>query len=152
MDLAASEGVVWIAAWNLGGLGSSGVLQRTNAESMRSTGNLTVKGTAALAVAVTDQAVWFLAGRKGLLRVDPDTLRIEERISVPARSTDVVAGEGHVWTISNLGTAIQVEPESNKVVGPPIRVGGCPVVQQISNEGQRKCVQVRVRVTNETVP
>ena len=92
----------------------SGVLARRDPRTLRVT--RTAKfGVLSQKPAVAFGSVW-LASRGGVLRVDPDTLRVVARI--PARSLTIAIGEGSVWAFDPAHLVVRkIDPRTNRVVG-----------------------------------
>jgi DNA-binding beta-propeller fold protein YncE len=84
-------------------------------------------GAGGSAIVADSAAVWVANSSAGqLLRVDPRSDRVVDRIEVRA-SNDVAlaAGGGAVWWIDkDRGTATRIDTEDNEVVGSPLELGG----------------------------
>ena len=75
-------------------------------------------GAGPLAVAVGDSSVWVITSRGNLLRIDPRTLNIVDRIPMSAeRPTLLAVGAGSVWTANHTDYSVsQIDPRTDKIV------------------------------------
>jgi streptogramin lyase len=70
-------------------------------------GSLEVTGC----MAATPEAIWVRATDPFLVRIDPATGNVIETIDVPRGSDDVAVAFGSVWTTSEHGQVLRLDPE-----------------------------------------
>jgi YVTN family beta-propeller protein len=121
-DVAVGEGSVWVVGSDL-----DPRLWRIDPGSGRVTG----VGRLPLAprrVAVTDGGVWITGEiRDVVLRVDPQTMHVVDRIPVGHGGSTIAAGAGSVWVANAFdGTISRIDPREDRVAG-TIHVGDSPV-------------------------
>jgi DNA-binding SARP family transcriptional activator/DNA-binding beta-propeller fold protein YncE len=116
--IAYGYGSAWIGTYDV--RHSTAWLSRVRPGSDRpvSLGLETGDGAGPLAVAVGDGSIWVLTSRGSLLRIDPRTLSIADRIPMSAeRPTLLAVGAGSVWTANHTGYSVsQIDPRTNKIV------------------------------------
>jgi DNA-binding SARP family transcriptional activator/ABC-type transport system substrate-binding protein/streptogramin lyase len=83
---------------------------------------LPTNGGGAGGVSVGAGSVWLALGDAGVLRVDPETGRVERRWRVPD-ATDVQFADGRAWLVSGRdGVVRRVDPAANQITG-SVRLG-----------------------------
>jgi peptide/nickel transport system substrate-binding protein len=84
-------------------------------------------GSAPAALAAGDDAIWVAnTGEHSVSRLDWDTLRVRQTISVGSAPSGLAIGRGAVWVANGLdGTLSRIDPQTNKVVQ-TIGVGNGP--------------------------
>jgi DNA-binding beta-propeller fold protein YncE len=119
-DVAVGEGGVWA-------IGSS--LWRIDPVGNRVAGTIRVPlgGGDVRSVAAGEGGVWITDNSTGVVtRVDPRTGKVVANIRVaPAKSgapLGVAVGEGEVWAETYSGTALRIDPSTNRVLGRPVTV------------------------------
>src|SRR5262249_33551326 len=70
-------------------------------------------------ITISGDSVWLVTdGRSTLARVDPNTLRISQRITVPRGSFNPLYSDGLVWVTRSIGAQITfVDADKGTVVG-----------------------------------
>lgn len=79
-------------------------------------------------VAAGANAIWVTSSQdNSVSRIDAEPHQLRQTIEVGNGPTGVAFGAGQVWVANSLdGTVSRVDPDSNAVVGTPIRVGNDP--------------------------
>jgi DNA-binding beta-propeller fold protein YncE len=63
-----------------------------------------------------------------VMRLDPDTGKVLNRIQVGKKSKEMVAAGGYLWVVNETsGNVVRIDPKRAEVVGKPIKVGKTPV-------------------------
>jgi protein kinase-like protein len=120
VGLTTGHGAVWVLEE------SGAMLRRVSPRVLNTIADIPV-GTGSTAVVADSAAVWVANGDTGrLLRIDPSSNHIVDRIAVRAsHSVSLAAGGGAIWWIDkNRGTATRIDVERNRVVGSALRLGG----------------------------
>jgi DNA-binding beta-propeller fold protein YncE len=75
-------------------------------------------GWGPLDIAVGAGSVWVLTSADTVIRIDPETRRVLERIPMPAEQPALLAvGAGAVWTANAADSSLsEIDPRSNRVV------------------------------------
>jgi DNA-binding beta-propeller fold protein YncE len=126
VDVAAANGAVWV-------LGCRAVT-RISAESDRVVATVRVPGDACVCggeVAAAAGSVWVAAGSVGgVYRINPVSDRVVARVHIPWVARGVGLGGGRVWVTviprSGPGELVQIDPRTDQLVGPPVKVGPGP--------------------------
>ena len=125
LSLTAGYGAVWI----IGG----GVIYRVDLATAKTVATIPAPGTGGepSGIATGAGAVWVTRpGRHpGVYRIDPRTNRVTSFIGLPPTPTAITVAHGLVWvTVAREGPGIvvRIDPRTNHVSGPPIRVGTGP--------------------------
>ena len=63
-----------------------------------------------------------------VMRLDPKTGQVRDRIRVGQKSKEMVAAGGFLWVVNETsGNVVRIDPDKAEVVGNPIKVGKTPV-------------------------
>jgi serine/threonine-protein kinase len=116
--IAFGYGSAWIGTFDLSE--SSAWLTRVRAGSGRESVPVEAgDGWGPLAIATGEGSVWVLTSAGTLVRMDPETARVLDRIqTIAAREPEFVAvGAGYVWTANHGEFSVsQIDPQTDKVV------------------------------------
>lgn len=119
-DLAVGEGGVWLSD-------SGGTVLRFDPQTGRVTKTVEIDSMIG-GLAVGAGSIWVAMGTEGdgVARIDPETGdQSSVRLLESSYPEGVAFGEGSVWATSgNRGTLTRIDPESLKVVGEPLVLGG----------------------------
>jgi streptogramin lyase len=121
VDLAASDGALWV----------SGVeaVSRLDPVTGRVVARISTPGKAVYSsIAAGEGSIWATAGAT-VYRIDPSTDRVAATIHVGGSVLGIAAGAGRVWVTRPMegpGEVIRIDPQTNRVAGPPIKVGPGP--------------------------
>src|SRR5262245_53278067 len=125
LSLTTGYGAVWI----IGG----GVIYRVDPVTARTVATIPALGTGGKpsGIAAGAGAVWATSAgdRPGVYRIDPRTSRVTSFVRLPPTPTGITVAHGRVWvTVAKEGPGIVVgiDPRTNRVSGPAIRVGAGP--------------------------
>jgi DNA-binding beta-propeller fold protein YncE len=139
-DLAASDGALWV-------LGSR-LVTRLDAATGRVIARIRTPATGDDShIAAGDGSVWItsgleLGGEGIVYRIDPSTDRVVAAIRVGGIVLGIALGAGRVWVArpsQGPGEVIRIDPRTNRVDGPPIKVAPGP--EQVAFGGGAVWVQ-----------
>jgi DNA-binding SARP family transcriptional activator/DNA-binding beta-propeller fold protein YncE len=132
-DVAVGAGAVWVVD------GHRGVLQRIQPGYANVTDRIALRrpaGTRAppadrfavdpSSVAVGGGSVWVTDGSRRLLRVDPASARVVDRVDARRPLTGVAVGAGAVWAIASPAAVLRIDPASARVTDRIAIVGRAP--------------------------
>lgn len=125
-DLATSGGALWVAGFQ--------AVSRLDPVTGRVVARIRIPGVANdRSIAVGDGSIWITSGITtvpgGVYRIDPSTDRVVAIIHVGGTVLGIAVGAGRVWVTrptQTLGEVIRIDPQTNRVTGPPINVGRGP--------------------------
>ena len=125
LDLAASDGAVWVA--------EPGAVVRVDARSGRVVARMRTPAVGDDGhIAVGVGGVWVTTGLEGggtVYRIDPSTDRVVATIRVGGVAIGVTVGAGRVWVTrpsQGPGDVVRIDPTSDRVAEPAIQVGSGP--------------------------
>jgi sugar lactone lactonase YvrE len=122
-DLAASDGALWVSG--------SRVVTRLDAATGRIVARIRTPRTGDFShIAGGAGSIWATADRGTVYRIDPSTERVTATIHVGGVVLGIAVGAGRVWVTrlsQGPGEVIRIDPRTNRVAGPPIKVGPGPV-------------------------
>lgn len=119
--VAAGYGGVWVVG--------IGVIYRVDPATGKTVAGIPAPGAndKLSGIAVGAGAVWVTASpRFGVYRIDPRRDRVTAFIRLPPVPTGITVAYGRVWVTepkAGPGTVVRIDPQTNRVTGPPIRVG-----------------------------
>jgi DNA-binding beta-propeller fold protein YncE len=123
--LTTGYGAVWIIG--------PGVIYRVDPGTARTVATIPAPGTSGKGnqLATGAGAVWATGagGHPGVYRIDPQTNRVTSFIRLQPTPSGITVAHGRVWvTVAKQGPGIvvRIDPRTNRVSGPPIRVGAGP--------------------------
>ncbi len=116
-----NDGALWVSGF--------GVLSRVDPATGRVVARIrTPRAGDYSEIAVGDASVWLTAART-VYRVDPSTDQLVASIHFRGSVQGIAVGAGRVW-VTRLthgpGDLLQIDPDTNRVTGPPITVGPGP--------------------------
>jgi DNA-binding beta-propeller fold protein YncE len=125
LSLTTGYGAVWIIG--------PGVIDRVDPATARIVATIPASGTGGQpsGIATGAGAVWATSpGRHdGVYRIDPRANRVTSFIRLPPTPTAITVAYGRVWVTEaeeGPGIVVRIDPRTNHVSGPPIRVGAGP--------------------------
>jgi hypothetical protein len=126
LSLTTGYGAVWIAG--------PGVIYRVDPATARTVATIPAPETGGKppsSITTGAGAVWATSpGRHpGVYRIDPRANRVTSFIRLPPTPTGITVAHGRVWvTVAKEGPGIvvRIDPRTNGISGPPIRVGAGP--------------------------
>ena len=125
LSLTTGYGAVWIIGPD--------VIHRVDPASARTVATIPAPGTSGKGsqIATGAGAVWVTSagGRPGVYRIDPRTNRVTSFIRLPPTPGAITVAHGRVWVAEaeeGPGIVVRIDPRTNHVSGPPIRVGTGP--------------------------
>jgi DNA-binding beta-propeller fold protein YncE len=125
LSLTTGYGAVWIIG--------PGVIYRVDPATAKTVATIPAPETGGKpgGIATGAGAVWATsAGRHpGVYRIDPRTNRVTSFIHLPPTPTGITVAHGRVWVTEvkeGPGIVVRLDPQTNRVSGPPIRVGAGP--------------------------
>jgi serine/threonine protein kinase len=118
VSFALGEGALWGLWGGLDRINHGGQVEK----------RITKKLLETFAVAAGEGAVWVLDGAlRSVMRVDPATNRVVQRLRLGFEPGGIAVGGGSVWvTDPRGGRVVRIDPRSNRIVG-STRVGRDPV-------------------------
>jgi DNA-binding beta-propeller fold protein YncE len=123
VDVAVGAHAVWVSGF--------GRIARLDPGTNRVTQTVKTPGTEDYSqLAIGPGAVWLTADGGRLYRIDPGTDRVVTAVPVGGAIQGVVVGGGSVWVTrpaDGAGEVVRVDPATNRVTGPPVKVGPGPV-------------------------
>ena len=129
-----SDGVTFLATgyggvWVIG----RGVIYRVDPATAKTAATIPAPGVGSGMIATGAGAVWATSAgsHPGVYRIDPRTNRVTSFIRLQPTPATITVAYGRVWVTDNppsgaAGVAFRIDPQSNRVSGPPIRVGFDP--------------------------
>jgi len=124
LALTTGYGAVWIIG--------SGVIYRVDPATAKTVATIPAPTVGQLSgIATGAGAVWAAsAGRHpGVYRINPRTNRVTTFIRLPPTPIGITIAHGRVWVTvvkEGPGIVVRIDPRTNRVSGPPIRVGDGP--------------------------
>ena len=123
--LTTGYGAVWIIG--------SGVIYRVDPASARTVAAIPAAGASSKGsqIATGAGAVWATSngGHVGVYRIDPRRNRVTSFIRLQPNPIGITVAHGRVWVTEpkeGPGIVVRIDPRTNRVSGPPIRVGPGP--------------------------
>ena len=120
--LTTGYGAVWIIG--------PGVIYRVDPATARTVATIPAPGTSGKgsSIAAGAGAVWATSngGHVGVYRIDPRHNRVTSFIRLRPNPTGITVAHGRVWVTEpkeGPGIVVRIDPRTNRVSGPPIRVG-----------------------------
>jgi hypothetical protein len=125
LSLTTGYGAVWIIG--------PGVIYRVDPATAKTVATIPAAETGGKPsdIATGAGAVWATSpGRHpGVYRIDPRTNRVTSFIRLPPTPTGIAVAHGLVWVTEakeGPGIVVRIDPRTNRLSGPPIRVGAGP--------------------------
>lgn len=97
VDVTFGAGAIWVAAYD------DGTVSRLDAKTGRET--VILVGARPVSVAFAPGAVWVAREGGEVVRIDPRSNRVDERIPLRRRLSGIAAGESGVWVTTTAGEA-----------------------------------------------
>jgi DNA-binding beta-propeller fold protein YncE len=123
--LTTGYGAVWIIG--------PGVIYRVDPATARTVATIPAPGTSGKGSQITTGAgaVWATSngGHIGVYRIDPRRIRVTSFIRLQPNPSGITVAHGRVWVTEpkeGPGIVVRIDPRTNRVSGPPIRVGVGP--------------------------
>lgn len=122
--LTTGYGGVWVVGF--------GVIYRVDPATARIVATIPALGAGDLSgIATGAGAVWVTSngGRVGVYRIDPRHNRVTSFIRLQPNPVGITVAHGRVWVTEpkpGPGIVLRIDPRTNRVSGPPIRVGPGP--------------------------
>jgi DNA-binding beta-propeller fold protein YncE len=123
--LTIGYGAVWIIG--------PGVIYRVDPATARTVATIPAPGTSGKGSQITTGAgaVWATSngGHIGVYRINPGRNRVTSFIRLQPNPTGITVAHGRVWVTvarEGPGIVIRIDPRTNHISGPPIRVGAGP--------------------------
>jgi DNA-binding beta-propeller fold protein YncE len=123
--LTTGYGAVWIIG--------QGVIYRVDPATARTVATIPAPGVGGKlsGIAAGAGAVWVTSngGHVGVYRIDPRANRVAAFIGLPPNPTGITVAHGRVWVTEakeGPGIVVRIDPRTNRISGPPIRVGVGP--------------------------
>lgn len=125
LSLTTGFGAVWIIG--------PGVIYRVDPAIGKTVATIPAPGTGGQpsGIATGVGAVWATSpgSHPGVYRIDPRANRVASFIGLPPTPTAITVAHGRVWVSEpkeGPGIVVRIDPRTNRVSGPPIRVGPGP--------------------------
>jgi streptogramin lyase len=124
VTLAATDGALWVSG--------AGAVSRIDAVTGRLVARVAAPRAGDLtATATGDGSLWVTGNYEAsvVYRIDPATDRVAAIIRAPGPALGIAAGAGRVWVAIDRqgpGVVLQIDPKSDRITGPPIKVGPGP--------------------------
>ena len=123
--LTTGYGAVWIIGW--------GIIYRVDPATAGTVAAIPAPGVGGKlsGIATGAGAVWVTSngGHIGVYRIDPRANRVAAFIGLQPNPTGITVAHGRVWVTEpkeGPGIVVRINPRTNRVSGPPIRVGVGP--------------------------
>jgi DNA-binding beta-propeller fold protein YncE len=122
VDVVAEDGTLWVAG--------PGTVSRLDPATGRVEARIRTPDTGDYSqIAFVARSAWVTTGGGVVYRIDSLTNRVVATVHVGGSLQGIAVGGGRVWvtrTLQGPGQLIRIDPRTNKVAGPPIKVGPGP--------------------------